>query len=269
MSVCRHSEIRWLGQAGFLLAAGSARLLLDPWLEPHRDRLASPPSLSELPRDVVALLATHEHGDHLDLASLPALLGRYPRMRIVVPEPLVDVVRDRLGQRADVLGVSPGEWFDVDGACRVLATPAWHGVTVSDGYTDGGWSETGRTRFVGYVVTLPGVTVYHAGDTIATTSLIDFLRPLGINVALLPINGRNARRERRGILGNLDAAEALALAAAVGAQILIPMHHDMVRGNEVSVTPLLKLAAKQRKGPRVWCLERGRSYTLPDKSDDQ
>ena len=65
----RAVKIRWLGQAGFLLSWHSNNLLIDPWFAPHRDRLAPPPSLEDLPTDITALLATHEHGDHLDLAT--------------------------------------------------------------------------------------------------------------------------------------------------------------------------------------------------------
>lgn len=255
--------IRWLGQAGFVLGYHPRSLLLDPWLAPHPDRLAAPPLLEELPRDVAALLATHEHGDHLDLASLPALTGLFPDMRVVVPEPLVELVRRHVGATSPIVGARPGQWADIGDGARVLATPAWHGVSVADGYTDGGWSETGASRFVGYVVKLDDVTVYHAGDTIAHPALIDFLRPLDIDIALLPINGRDARREHQGIVGNLDAVEALDLATEIGARVLVPMHYDMVRGNEAPVSPLVMLAERRAPGPRVWCLERGRSYELP------
>jgi len=255
--------IRWLGQAGFVLGCHPRSLLLDPWLAPHPDRLAGPPLLEELPRDVAALLATHEHGDHLDLESLPALTGWCPGMRVVVPEPLVDLVREYVGAQSPVVGSRPGQFADVGDAAQVLATPAWHGVSVADGYTDGGWSETGSSRFVGYVVKLGDVTVYHAGDTVAHPALIDFLRPLDIDIALLPINGRDARREQQGIVGNLDAVEALDLASEIGARVLVPMHYEMVRGNEAPVSPLVMLAERRASGPRVWCLERGRSYELP------
>jgi L-ascorbate metabolism protein UlaG (beta-lactamase superfamily) len=184
-------------------------------------------------------------------------------MRVVVPEPLVDLVREYVGAQSPVVGSRPGQFADVGDAAQVLATPAWHGVSVADGYTDGGWSETGSSRFVGYVVKLGDVTVYHAGDTVAHPALIDFLRPLDIDIALLPINGRDARREQQGIVGNLDAVEALDLASEIGARVLVPMHYEMVRGNEAPVSPLVMLAERRASGPRVWCLERGRSYELP------
>ena len=59
------------------------------------------------------------------------------------------------------------------------------------------------------------------------------LRPLGIEIALLPINGRDDEREALGIVGNMDAAEAVELAAEIGASILVPMHWDGFAGNTV------------------------------------
>ena len=52
-------------------------------------------------------------------------------------------------------------------------------------------------------------------------------------MALLPINGRDAEREARGIVGNMDAAEAVELALAIGATRLVPYHWDGFAGNTV------------------------------------
>ena len=73
--------------------------------------------------------------------------------------------------------------------------------------------------------------LYHAGDTIRYDGMEAVVRRLDPDVALLPVNGRDAEREARGIVGNLDEREAPLLAAAIGADTLIPMHHDMIRGN--------------------------------------
>ena len=48
---------------------------------------------------------------------------------------------------------------------------------------------------------------------------------------LLPINGRDAEREARGIVGNLTAREAAWLADEIGSGVLVPMHHDLFAGN--------------------------------------
>jgi L-ascorbate metabolism protein UlaG (beta-lactamase superfamily) len=73
--------------------------------------------------------------------------------------------------------------------------------------------------------------VFHAGDTIWWPGLEDELRELAPDVAILPINGRDAMREAQGLWGNLGAREAAALAAAAGVPVAIPCHFDGVEGN--------------------------------------
>ena len=109
--------------------------------------------------------------------------------------------------------------------------PAYHGVTIEDAYGDGSAID-GRPRFVGYVLE-SSPRVYHAGDTVARDELTAALAGLGVEIALLPINGRDAERESRGIIGNLDAAEAVELALAIGASTLVPYHWDGFVGNTV------------------------------------
>ena len=125
---------------------------------------------------------------------------------------------------------SPGDTLDLDGL-DVRVVPAFHGVTMDDAYGDGSAID-GRPRFVGYVLGGAG-RLYHAGDTIVTDALTAALEPLGVDVALLPVNGRDEEREARGIVGNMDAREAVELALAVGATLLVPIHWDGFAGNTV------------------------------------
>ncbi len=239
----RTLTIRWLGQAGFVLSAGGPRVMVDPWLSAHPLRARRAPELASVPDGVRWLLATHEHPDHLDLGALPRLVDRFPDLRIVVPEPLRERV-EAAAPRALVHGVQPGDRLDL-GAAEVSVVHAWHGVVVADGYTDGhGLRVDGQTPFVGYVLDFGEVTVYHAGDTVLGPGLVDELRSLGVGVALLPVNGRDQAREDAGILGNLDPAEAVTLATAIGARVLVPMHHDMVRGNRGRASRVVDAAAR-------------------------
>jgi L-ascorbate metabolism protein UlaG (beta-lactamase superfamily) len=111
----------------------------------------------------------------------------------------------------------------LNGTCHVVA--ALHGVEPSDAYRFG--------PFHGYVVEVDGVRVYHAGDTLAWVGLAGVLRDLRVDVALLPINGRDAEREAAGIVGNMDHREAVELAAEVGCRTLVPMHFGMFASNTV------------------------------------
>ncbi len=225
--------IRWLGQSGFVLEGGGLRMLVDPWLSDHELRTSAPDPLDSLPPGITWLLASHEHADHLDLPALPGLLGRYPEMVVVVPNPLARRVRDAV-PRATVMGVQPGNTIAA-GSTTVHGVTAWHGVTMQDGYTDGrGLTSDGQSPFVGYVIDFPEATVYHGGDTVLGAGMVEELLGLRIDIAMLPINGRDAQREDDGILGNLDAGEAVELAERLAARILVPMHFDMVRGNTAS-----------------------------------
>jgi L-ascorbate 6-phosphate lactonase len=125
--------------------------------------------------------------------------------------------------------VEPHDRLDLDGV-ELDVVPAIHGVTPEDAYGDGS-AIGGRPRFVGYVLGSEP-RIYHAGDTIVT-DVTSALRPLGVDVALLPINGRDAEREARGIVGNMDAAEAVELALSIGAQRLVPLDWDGFAGNTV------------------------------------
>jgi L-ascorbate metabolism protein UlaG (beta-lactamase superfamily) len=203
--------LTWLGQAGFLVESAGQRLLIDPFFSEHEERMYPPPSIDEFGANIDRLLVTHEHIDHLDAAALPQIVARSPNLEVVAPAPIAG---DRF------TGVRPGDRFD-----SITVVPAIHAVHPTDGYSDG------DGRFVGYVLDLDGVSIYHAGDTIVTDELIAALEPLRIDVALLPVNGRTYFREQQDIAGNLDVRDAVALAARIGAHTLVPMHWDLFKPN--------------------------------------
>ena len=148
----------------------------------------------------------------------------------MVPTPIVDMVTEA-GVAADrVVGVQPGEVVEL-GGLTVRAVPAMHGVTMDDAYGFGEALSGGMVRFLGYVLDVAGVRLYHAGDTIHYDGMEGLLRDLRPDVAMLPINGRDAEREARGIVGNLDERESAWLAEAMDAGVLVPMHHDLFAGN--------------------------------------
>jgi L-ascorbate metabolism protein UlaG (beta-lactamase superfamily) len=136
--------------------------------------------------------------------------------------------------------VQPYDTVGLDGV-EAHVVPACPGVTMEDAYGDGS-AVGGVPRFVGYALGAPP-RLYHAGDTVVTDELSSALYELRVDTALLPINGRDAEREALGIVGNMDAAEAVELALAVGATRLVPYHWDGFAGNTVSPDGAVAAAA--------------------------
>jgi L-ascorbate metabolism protein UlaG (beta-lactamase superfamily) len=220
----------WLGQAGFVLRGGGTTLAIDPFLVQMESRTI-PPAVDPDALDFVdGVLATHEHIDHFDRPTWPAIAAASPGARFVVPLPVVDQVA-AIGLSADrVFGAEVDAPFEI-GRARVTPIPARHGVEVTDAYNFGLELSGGKHRYLGYVVELNGVRVYHGGDTIVYDGMAERVRALRADLALLPINGRDWRREHRGIVGNLSHREAADLAAEAGVDALVPMHYEMFAHN--------------------------------------
>jgi len=223
-------SVTWYGQAGFRLAAGDSRVLVDPFLTDRDDRRYPPPASAAQFADVTLVLCTHEHRDHLDLPFLRELCGINEQARVVVPAPVVEVaVRGGL-DRARLTGAEPGtELRDRD--VTVHPVPALHGIggdqPVAYEFAPAG----GPVRFLGYVVEIGGIRFYHAGDGLVYPELPATLSALAPHVLMLPINGRDHMRESAGIVGNMSETEAAWLCAQVAPSYVIPMHYDAIEGN--------------------------------------
>src|SRR5207248_3269286 len=106
--------LTWLGQAGFLIEAPAARILLDPFLSEHPARLYPPPRYESLATGIDWLLVTHEHLDHLDLDFVPVLAKRSPELRVVLPAPLSRLLDGHI-EPDRISGVAPGDSLELAG----------------------------------------------------------------------------------------------------------------------------------------------------------
>jgi L-ascorbate 6-phosphate lactonase len=245
--------LTWLGQAGFLVEAGGARLLVDPFFSEHEGRLFPPPPVDVFGARIDRVLVTHEHLDHLDPDSLRAIAARSPGVAVVAPESLREQVAGM-----PFHGVRPGNRLDLPGGGAVRVVPAVHALHPSDGYSEGG----DPPRFVGYVLEVDGVAIYHGGDTIADDRVLAGLDRVRVDVALLPVNGRTYFREQQDLAGNLDARDAVALAAHCGASILVPLHWDLMEGNTERAGAAADAAAEAGAPVHVLTLSRERPWAV-------
>jgi L-ascorbate metabolism protein UlaG (beta-lactamase superfamily) len=249
----------WLGQSGYLLQWQGRRLLLDPYLsdsltqkylhtdKPHT-RMSELVIQPHLLQSIHVITSSHNHTDHLDAATLQPILQNNPSASLLIPAANRNFVAERLGCHPTMpAGISDGESITLQGF-TFYGLPASHNQIERD--------ENGHCKYMGYVIAFGPYHIYHSGDTLWFDGMEDILKKYPIDVALLPINGN--KPERR-VAGNLDAAEAAALAKAIGAKRVIPCHYDMFTFNTANVDDFIKAAEHLKQSYVV--LKPGGRYT--------
>jgi L-ascorbate 6-phosphate lactonase len=244
--------IWWLGQSGFLIKSRSGVVIVDPYLSEHLTtkyaktdkphiRMTAAPARGEDLRDVDVILASHKHSDHLDPGTAPAILAASTRARLIVPRALVGHA-EGLGIHADRIdGIDAGETSEIAGF-RITAIPSAHEGLDTDG--------EGHHLYLGFVIDVEGLRLYHSGDGVDYEGLAENLGPGPFDVMFLPINGRNPRR---GVPGNMSAGEAVDLASRIRPRFVVPHHYDMFTFNTVPVEAFASEARRLPPGvePRI------------------
>lgn len=252
-------HIWWLGQSGFLVQWQGRHCLFDPYLsdsltkkyadtdKPHvrmTERVIAPEQL-----DFIDLAtSTHNHTDHLDAETLVPLKEANPELKLVLPSANIEFAAERLKTSFDWLAGFECGGSALVGPFHVTGVPAAHEQLECD--------TLGRCHHMGFVIQFGPWTVYHSGDTVRYDGMVEQMRPFDIDVALLPINGRNPERR---VPGNLSGEEAAQLAEAIGARIVIPCHFDMFEFN--TVKPDKFIAEAERIGQPYRVMQNGERWS--------
>lgn len=214
--------IWWLGQASFVIKGAGTVVYVDPYLAPKPHRIVPPPLSPEQVVSADLVLCTHNHGDHIDPAALPGIARASPGAKILVPR----VAREKvigMGVSPDRVIVPAVNTPTTFGAMTVTAIPAAHeelDYTAERGYP-----------YLGYILRVNGVTLYHSGDCVMYEGLIEMVRSYAPDVAMLPINGHDWKRLHNNVVGNMTYREAADLAVAADVDTVIPMHYGMFQRN--------------------------------------
>lgn len=248
-----HGQIAifYLGQETVLIKHDGRYLLFDPYLSDYVDRNSCTDSViwkRNYPAPIAPeeldfidyVFCSHDHGDHTDPVSLSAIAAASPKA-VFAGSPQVLAVCTGCGIPAErTLLLRADETVPLADGLSVTAIPAAHEELHPCG--DGCYAE------LGFILDLNGVRVYHAGDCCMYDGLIARIR--NVDVAFLPINGRDYFRTSNGIIGNFDSTEAIQLASQANVSLLIPLHYDLYDINCVNpayfVDCLQKTAPNQR-----------------------
>lgn len=179
-------KIVWLGHDGFRIDA-SKTIYIDPFQ-------ISPGPEADL------ILITHEHFDHCSPDDVT---------KVQKPETIIITEKDSVPKLSgDVREIKPGESLTVDDV-KIEAVPSYN--TDKDFHPQAnGW--------LGFIVEIDGVRIYHAGDT----DVIPEMKELNVDIALLPVSGTYVMTSEQAVNAALD----------INPKLAIPMHYGAIVGGE-------------------------------------
>jgi L-ascorbate metabolism protein UlaG (beta-lactamase superfamily) len=196
-------------------------------------RMMDPPiAVEDLPAPDVVLV-THAHTDHMDPDTLGPLYKRFPQTEFVVPRGALETAHTRIHQDARIRAVDADEDHSVSSGLRLRVFPAAHETLLR--------TEEGYHVFLGYGIDANGLKIYHSGDSIPFEGLARRIDDFAPDIALMPVNGRDAERLADGIPGNFTLQEAISLTRSV--PILIPHHFGMFAFNTIDPSEIDHAAA--------------------------
>jgi L-ascorbate metabolism protein UlaG (beta-lactamase superfamily) len=179
-------RIHWLGHDTFRID-GPPTVYFDPY------------ELGENNPQADVIFISHDHYDHCCPDDVAEIQG--PDTVIVT----VAAAADKLSGNVRV--VEPGDTITVKGI-GVEAVPAYN---VNKFRSPGEPYHPREARHVGFVVTLEGTRIYHAGDTDNVPEMAELEN---IDIALLPVSG----------IYVMTAEEAVEAARTIDPEVAIPMH---------------------------------------------
>ena len=205
-------EIKWLGHSGFIIKS-SKTLYIDPF------------NIKEDSEKADIILITHSHYDHCSVADMKRIIKEGTKI-VLTADSQSKITRFEVPIDIQIIGVNQELDF---GEIKISTIPAYN-IDKSFHPKEEEW--------VGYIIKLNGVLIYHAGDT----DLIPEMQKLtGYNqpgkkfIALLPIGGRFT----------MNVEEAAEAAKLIKPMLAIPMHYGGIIGSREDAEEFVKLCKEK------------------------
>jgi len=179
-------EIKWLGHDGFLIKGDGKVIVIDPFQVKECE-----------PADLI--LVSHEHYDHCSPEDVQNILKD---STVIITE--ADSAAKLSG---NIQVVQPGDKVSAAGI-SVETVPAYNTNKAFHPKANG---------WLGFVITVAGVRVYHAGDT----DVIPEMDSVQADIALLPVSGTYV----------MTVQEAVEAAKMIKPKVVIPMHYGAIVGS--------------------------------------
>jgi len=215
----------WLGQRGYAIKLGDWTVYIDMFLSDRHDRNIPPLLKPEDVNNAHFIIGSHDHSDHIDRKVWRRLHLSSPNARFIVPKVHITSLSNDLDIPKDrFIGLDDRVSIDLQGL-KITGIASAHEFLDRDPIT-------GSYPCLGYVIEGNGCTIYHSGDTCMYEGLQKKLMSWDkIDVMFVPINGRDGRRYRKNIIGNMTYQEAVDLAGTIKPGLVVPGHYEMFSSN--------------------------------------
>ena len=252
-----------INHSTLLLQQSGVHILTDPvwservspltWIGPRRRR---PPGVrwEDLPRIDIVLLS-HNHYDHLDLATLRRLAER-DQTQFPVPAFVVPIGVGGLLRSCGIVPVHELDWGDSVqlGGVTIHGVPAMH-------FSARGLFDRNRTLWCGFMIAAADRKIYFAGDTAFGGHFAQIREQFGApDIALLPIGAYEPRWFMSPV--HMGPEEAVRAHAILAARTSIAIHHGTFQlADEGLDTPKRRLRECVRDDSFL-VLDNGQSVTI-------
>ncbi len=240
------TELTWLGQMGLMIRSGDTTVCIDYYATDDPSRKTGVPVRADRLKGIDAFLGTHDHIDHIDHDAWKIWAVTNPDAKFIFPAAHHEKIMADGVSCANAVGMNEGDTF-------VLGSMTIHAVAASHEFLDRDPS-TGYYPYLQYIIETEDVRIHHAGDTVRYEGMLPKISSFGkTDIGLLPINGRDGARYRRGCIGNMTYQEAADLAGDMGTKNVIPGHWDMFEDNSADPREFADYIDAKYKG-RIKCV---------------
>ncbi|MEM9798139.1 MAG: MBL fold metallo-hydrolase [Pseudomonadota bacterium] len=257
-------RVTMVGHASLLIQAGGVNLLTDPvWSKRASPvafagpaRVTAPGVAFDRLPPIDAVLISHNHYDHLDIATLRRLHAAHG-MPILTPLGNDALIRDEI-DGIDARAADWGEVLEIDGA-RITLTPCHH-------WSARGTRDRSMALWAAFVIETDAGRIFHIGDTGYDQGRPYRNLPDDLRLAILPIGAYAPRWFMAPQHQNPE--EAVAGFATCGARHAIGHHWGTFQlTNEAREEPPAKLAAalaaENIAAERFRALAPGEAWDIP------